>query len=111
VQLGEWQSKFEGLGVQVAGMTYDSQEILGGFVAKNKLGFPLLRDNNSEHINAFGIRNVDYEADSQFYGIPYPGMVLISPQGEVLAKFAEPGYRSRPEFSNVFASVTALTAG
>jgi len=38
-------------------------------------------------------------------------MVLISPEGEVLAKFAEPGYRSRPEFSAVFASVTALTAG
>jgi len=111
VQLAEWQSKFEGLGVQVAGMTYDSQEILGGFVAENGLGFPLLRDDNSEHINAFGIRNVDYEADSRFYGIPYPGMVLISPEGEVLAKFAEPGYRSRPEFSAVFASVTALTAG
>lgn len=111
MQLAEWQDKFAGLGVQVAGMTYDSQAILSSFVNEAGLSYPLLRDNNSEHINAFGIRNIDYEADSRFYGIPYPGMVLISPDGEVLAKYAEPGYRARPEFSAVYASVTSLVSG
>jgi peroxiredoxin len=102
VQLIDWQEKFEGLGVNVAGMTYDSQEILADFVNSAGLGFPLLRDVDSEHVNAFGIRNIDYEPDSRFYGIPYPGIVLISREGQVLAKFAEPGYRARPEFSDVY---------
>lgn len=111
MQLAEWQDRFADLGVEVAGMTYDSQQILADFVAKSELGYLMLRDNNSEHINAFGIRNVDYEADSKYYGIPYPGMVLISPEGKILAKYAEPGYRSRPEFSAVYVSVAALVAG
>jgi len=93
-------------------MTYDSQDKLSEFATSAELQYPLLRDVNSEHINAFGIRNVDYEPDSRFYGIPYPGIVLISPQGEVLAKFAEPGYRARPEFTDVYSQVTqAVSAG
>ena len=112
MQLAEWQDKFEGLGVKVAGMTYDTQEKLSDFVGSAELKYPLLRDVDSAHINAFGIRNVDYEPDSRFYGIPYPGIVLINPQGKVLAKFAEPGYRARPEFSDVYSQVTqAVGAG
>lgn len=110
MQLIDWQEKFEKLGVKVAGMTYDSQEILADFVSSANLGYPLLRDVDSEHINSFGIRNIDYEPDSRFYGIPYPGIVLISPEGRVLAKFAEPGYRARPEFSDVYDQV-AQTVG
>ena len=106
MQLGEWQDRFAKLGVNVAGMTYDSQEILADFADTATLSFPLLHDENSEHMNAFGIRDVDYEPDSRFYGIPYPGMVLISPQGEVLEKFAVPGYRARPEFAEVYAEVS-----
>lgn len=89
-------------------MTYDSQDILQSFVSSSELGFPLLRDVDSQHINAFGIRNLDYEADSRFYGIPYPGMVLISPEGTVLGKFAEPGYRARPELSVVYDTVAGV---
>jgi len=112
VQLAQWQDRFEGLGVKVAGMTYDDQEKLASFATDSELKYPLLRDVDSAHINAFGIRNVDYEPDSRFYGIPYPGIVLISPEGKVLAKFAEPGYRARPEFSDVFSGVTdAVAAG
>ena len=112
MQLAEWQERFEGLGVKVAGMTYDNQQKLSDFVSSAGLMYPLLQDENSSHINAFGIRNVDYESDSKFYGIPYPGIVLISPEGKVLAKFAEPGYRARPEFSDVYSQVTAaVTTG
>jgi len=110
VQLAEWQDKFEALGVNVAGMTYDSQDILAGFVDAEALGYPLLQDVDSKHINAFGIRNLDYEPDSRFYGIPYPGIVLISPCGKILAKYAEPGYRARPEFAAVYDSVAAEVA-
>ena len=112
MQLAEWQDRFEELGVKVAGMTYDSQKTLADFVTSAGLEYPLLGDVESEHMNAFGIRNIEYEPDSNFYGIPYPGIVLISPEGQVLAKFAEPGYRARPEFTDVFEQVSqAVTAG
>jgi len=107
VQLAEWQDEFEAAGIKVAGMTYDSQEILAGFVASESLRYPILSDENAQHVNAFGIRNVDYGSDHRFYGIPYPGIVLISPDGKVLGKYAEPGYKKRPPLKMVLASAKA----
>lgn len=104
MQLAEWQDDFEAAGINVAGMTYDSQEILANFVAAESLDYPLLQDVDSKHVNAYGIRNVDYGPDHRFYGIPYPGIVLISPAGKILGKYAEPGYRERPAFEDVLAS-------
>ena len=107
MQLAEWQDKFEAAGIKLAGMTYDSQEILAGFVANEALRYPILRDENAHHVNAYGIRNVDYGTDHNFYGIPYPGMVLINPAGKVIGKYAEPGYRKRPPLDEVLASARA----
>ena len=107
MQLAQWQDEFEAAGIKVAGMTYDSQEILAGFVANENLNYPLLRDEEAQHVNAYGIRNVEYGPDHRFYGIPYPGIVLISPEGTVLGKYAEPGYRERPAFEEVLASAKA----
>lgn len=107
MQLGEWQDKFAAIGVNVAGMTYDDASIRAAFSAENGLRFPLLQDVDAEIVDALGIRNVDYGSDHRFYGIPYPGIVFVNADGVVLRKFAEPGYRARPEFSAVFAGVSS----
>lgn len=111
MQLADWQERFAALGVNVAGMTYDEAAKTADFIAQEGLGYPILQDEDAQHVNAFGIRNVDYEPDSRFYGIPYPGILFIAPDGTVRGKYAEPGYRSRPEFEAVLASVAGLVAG
>ncbi len=98
MQLEEWRDEFAAIGVNVAGMTYDSQEVLAGFHAEEQLGYPLLRDVDAQHVNALGIRNEDYEEGHQAYGIPHPGILFIGADGVVKAKYAVPGYRRRPPF-------------
>ena len=102
VQLESWRSKFEGLGVNVAAMTYDSLEILKGFHESKDLGFPLLRDVDGQHVNAFGVPD-----ENLGQGIPLPGILWLAPDGRINAKFAVPGYRTRPPFEEVFAAVGA----
>ena len=110
MQLAEWRDRFAVLGVKLAGMTYDAQSVRADFAADNALGYPLLQDNDAEFVNALGVRNVDYGPEHRFYGIPYPGILFVSPDGVVLRKFAEPGYRARPAFEDVHAGVAAAVA-
>ena len=109
VQLEEWRLRFEGLGINVAGMTYDSRKILREFHDEQKLGYPLLQDENAMHVNALGIRNEDYAEGHGAFGIPHPGILLIGSDGKIRAKFAVPGYRTRPPFEDIYAALKALT--
>ena len=86
-------------------MTYDSLEILKGFHDSQELGFPLLRDVDGQHVNAFGIPDADMGQ-----GIPHPGIFWLAPDGSVNAKFAVPGYRTRPPLGEVWEAVSAAPA-
>ena len=105
MQLAGWTEKFAALGVGVAAMTYDSQDVLAAFHEEQQLNYPLLRDVDVRHIDAYGVRNTDYEPGDAGYGIPNPGILYIGPDGTILAKFAVPGYRKRPPFEEVLEAV------
>ena len=100
--MAQWRDQFAELGVQVAGMTYDDRLLLAQFHDDEKLGYPLLQDENTRHVDAYGVKNADYQPGDRGYGIPYPGILLIGPDGVVRLKFAVPGYRERPPFEQVF---------
>lgn len=108
MKLNEIHGQFEALGVSVAGMTYDKPEHIRQFHDEWELEFPLLRDVDGQHVDAWGIRNEQYGEGTFAYGIPHPGVVLLSPEGTILAKFAEPGYRSRPDWDAVLDAVRAV---
>lgn len=105
VQLEKWRERFEGVGVKIAAMTYDSLEILKGFHDSQELGFPLLRDVDGQHVNALGIPDEDMGQ-----GIPHPGIFWLAPDGSINAKFAVPGYRTRPPLEEVWDAVSAEQA-
>ncbi|MYE13142.1 MAG: peroxiredoxin family protein [Gammaproteobacteria bacterium] len=104
VQLEEWRSRFEEAGVNIAAMTYDSTETLKAFHDGQELGFPLLRDVDGQHVNAFGVPD-----ENLGRGIPLPGIFWLAPDGRINAKFAVPGYRTRPPLTEVLAAVEAGT--
>ena len=89
-------------------MSYDNRSILADFHDKHSLGYPLLQDEEAKHVLAYGVLNEDYGPDSPYYGIPHPGILFIGADGTVLAKFAVPGYRSRPPFGEVLEAITDL---
>ena len=109
MQLEEYRKEFAALGVSVAGMTYDSREVLQNFHAARGLGYPLLQDERVTHVNAYGIRNEEYPEGSRAYGIPHPGILFIGPDGVVKAKYAVPGFRKRPPFERLLEDVKTLT--
>jgi peroxiredoxin len=111
VQLAQWRDRFAEIGVQVAGMTYDEQMLLAEFHEQEQLGYPLLRDEDALHVDAYGVRNTEYEPGHQGYGIPYPGILYIRPDGVVALKFAVPGYRERPPLAEVYEAIKAGISG
>ncbi|MEM1434330.1 MAG: redoxin domain-containing protein, partial [Pseudomonadota bacterium] len=80
-------------------------ETIQQFHAKWTLQYPLLKDVDGQHVDAWGIRNEEYGEGTFAYGIPHPGVVLLSPEGEILAKWAKAGYRSRADWSGVLEGV------
>ena len=90
-------------------MTYDSRKVLRAFHDEQKLGYPLLQDENAMHVNALGIRNEEYTEGHRAFGIPHPGILLIGRNGKIRAKFALPGFRARPPFEDIYSALKALS--
>ena len=111
MKLNDIREDFGALGVNVTGMTYDKPEVIQEFTDKWEIGYPFLRDVDGQHVDAWGIRNENYGEGSFGNGIPHPGVVLLSPSGEILAKGAEKGYRSRADWSTVLNEVEQLLNG
>ena len=102
------QQQIESTGFNMVAMTYDSVDALKLAEEDFSVGFIMLHDEAVKHIDAFGIRNTDPEPDSFAYGIPQPGIMLINPSGTILRKFAEEGYRERPDFTFVIDAASEL---
>ena len=111
MKLNDIRDQFEAIGVGVVGMTYDKPEIIQQFHEKWEIEYPVLRDVDRQHVEAWGVRNEAYGEDTFAYGVPHPGVVLLSPEGEILAKWAEEGYRSRADWSEVLDEVRTLVGG
>ena len=92
-------------------MTYDERLLLAQFHESENLGYPLLQDENTRHVDAYGVKNAEYEPGHQGYGIPYPGIIYIQRNGQVALKFAVPGYRQRPPLVEVYEAVSAHVSG
>lgn len=111
VKLNDIKEQFDEIGVGLAGMTYDKTQDIQQFHKKWRLKYPLLKDVDGQHVDAWGIRNEAYGEGTFAYGIPHPGVVLLSPEGKILAKWAKAGYRSRADWSTVLHEVRAVLDG
>ena len=108
MQLTEISDQIEAMGINVVAITYDSVETLKTVQEDQDIRFPLLHDEAVTIVNAFGVRNLDYEPGHRIYGIPYPGIFLIDPNGVIKAKFAEERYQDRPPFEDILQAISEL---
>ncbi len=97
-------AKIEMSGVRVVGISYDSPAT--GAAAASKLGltFPLLSDEGSKVIDAYGIRNTDAKGKSA--GVAHPVVFIVDQKGMITAKLAREGYKDRPESAEIIAAAT-----
>ncbi len=97
-------------GINVVGVTYDPVAHQRKFVGKHKISFPVMSDIDSIVIQQLGILNTDMPRETQYYGVPYPGIYLLDADSRVNAKFAEEDYRDRPLLKDVMDAAGKLAA-
>ena len=89
-------------------MSYDSVETLKAFADRQNITFPLLSDQGSKTIAAWGLLN--REATGRTAGIPHPGTFIIDRQGIVRSRFFEQAYQERSTATSILTRL-GLDAG
>jgi peroxiredoxin len=99
IQLQAAKERFEKQGIKLAGISYDSMEILKFFSDRRKIEFPLLSDPDSKIIRMYQVLNS--EAVGPNAGMARPGYLYIDTDGSIREKFFEAKYRERLTGNNV----------
>ena len=101
MELGQKKAEFAARGLNIAGVTYDSVEVLKAFAGRTGISYPLLSDPASKTIRDFGILNESMPKGTPFYGVPYPGTYIVDAKGVVQSKFFEADYKERFSAGNI----------
>jgi len=76
-----------------------------------KIAYPMLSDENSEIISAFGLLAENYPPGSFYYGVPHPAIVVIDGDGVVSHRFSERSYTDRPDIDTVLDALNGKLSG
>lgn len=102
IELNNHAEQFTKLGYGLAAISYDNTDILKTFAEQKKISYPLLSDQKVNTMLAYDIVNKEYASDSDHYGIPYPGVVVIDNKGNVIRKHFFKGYKKRVKFADLY---------
>jgi peroxiredoxin len=103
IQLQAAKERFEKQGIKLAGISYDSVEILKYFADRRKIDFPLLSDPDSKIIRMYQVLNS--EAVGPNAGMARPGYFFIDTKGSIREKFFEAKYRERQTGNSLLAKL------
>ena len=94
----ELQGRYASLkrqGIGLAAFSYDSRAVLAAFARERRITFPLISDGGSAIIRRYGLLNTTVAADHRFFGIPFPGTLVVDGAGHVVARHFEEEYSVR----------------
>ena len=103
MQLQGQLKDFTDAGIGVAALTYDAPVLQRKFIDKFSVTYPLLSDIDATSITNLGILNTDYKPGDANYGIPYPGVFVLDPAGNIVGKIFVEGYSTRVSADGVLA--------
>ena len=92
----------------MAAMSYDDVPVLTEFAQDNDIGYVLLSDKGSKHVDRWGIRNEDYGEGHFAAGVAHPGVFFVDTDGVIALKRAVEGYSDRPSLRELRKAVRAL---
>src|SRR4029078_5013207 len=81
VEINTGVAEIEKRGYHVAGLSYDSPEILQATTVKRQLKYTLLSDPKSEIIDRYNLRDPQYPPGNRAYGVPKPTMCILAQNG------------------------------
>lgn len=107
MQLVELQGRLTELrqsGLGLVAISYDPVPVLADFAHRRGITFPLLSDEGSRVIRAYGILNTTVpESSGAQYGIPFPGTFIVDRNGVVTSRFFEAAYQERNTVESIMA--------
>ena len=103
IQLQAAKARFEKQGIKLAGISYDSLDILKYFAGRRKIEFPLLSDPDSKIIRMYQVLNSEAVGPNQ--GMARPGYFFVDTEGVIREKFFEAKYRERLTGNGVLAKL------
>ncbi len=97
-------------GYRMAGISYDSPQILKTFVDRRQIGYTLLSDPKSEIIDRYRLRDPQYQPGSRAYGVPRPVILILDKTGTIKAKLYEETYTKRPPATLLISTIDKVAA-
>jgi peroxiredoxin len=89
-------------------MTYDAPELQQAFIEAGSVGYPFLSDIDAATFKVLVILNDEYGPGDESYGIPYPGVYVLTPDLEIVGKVFEERYQSRVHTETILAYAKEL---
>ena len=86
---------FKQAGIGVIAITYDSPELQQPFIDAAAITYPILSDIDGSTARTLGILNEKFEPGHHAYGIPHPGVFVLSPDLEIFGKLFLESYEER----------------
>jgi peroxiredoxin len=104
-------ASIERRGYHLAGISYDSPQILATFIERRGIKYTLLSDPKSEVIDRYGLRDPQYPPGNRAYGVPRPIIFILDRNGVIKAKLYEDTYKKRPPIGLVIETLDKVAAG
>ncbi|MBM3798012.1 MAG: peroxiredoxin family protein [Acidobacteria bacterium] len=101
MELEQQAKAFGARGVNVAAVTYDAPAVLRHFATRRTITYPLLSDEGSKVIRAYGILNEAIAKDAAIYGVPHPVTYMLDARGKVKSEYVAKDYRERFTAANI----------
>ena len=96
-------AKFDAAQISVVALTYDAPALQRKFIDHYAITYPVVSDVDATSIKNLGILDTDYKPGDSAYGIPYPGVFVLSPEQTIVGKIFVEGYSTRVDADGVLA--------
>jgi len=110
VDLNTAVAAIERRGYRMAGISYDSPQILKTFIERRQIGYTLLSDPKSEIIDRYRLRDPQYPPGNLAHGVPRPIIFILDKSGTIKAKLYEETYTRRPPATLVVSTIDKVSA-
>ena len=97
-------------GYRMAGISYDSPQILKTFIDRRQIGYTLLSDPKSEIIDRYRLRDPQYQPGNPAYGVPRPIILILDKTGTIKAKLYEETFTKRPPATLLISTIDKVAA-
>jgi peroxiredoxin len=102
------RAQIEQRGYRIVTISTDSVEDLARFDERRSIGYTMLSDEQAAIVRQLDLLDPTQPPNRRHNGLPVPTILIVSPQGEVLAKLGDANYRVRPTPEVVIATLDGL---